>query len=262
MNGTGSKSAFGPGMGIGHEFGLKMFSEGVSPSMFKLAVSDPIRRASVGAALRGEISLATISPEDWIVRERVVGESLAELGLPMFDQGDVVKAAEKGVGIYDRFVPSLPKETARKQLLKACERAGVKLYTGNSKDGDYDGERIATVAGVFALDYASIFKPTNAEQHPYVLPYDQQMGWATEQGGDGFSTAEEAIYMAILRPKVEIGFLPYIGGYIRCQNTCDSGDSLGVYWSAGNGLRVSRWYRSGAGWLLWALPRKFRALGA
>lgn len=202
---------------------------------------------------------AGVTPEEWTDREYQVGRRLAELGLPEFCQGDVVQAAEAGVGVYDRFIPG---GLDRKSLLKACEQAGVKLYTGNTKDADYGGDRMPTEAGVFTLDYASIFKPTNTEQHPYVLPYDQQWSWATEQGGNGFSTAEEAIYMAILRPKVEIGYLPYQGGAIRCQNPDGSGYALSVDWGAGYGLRVGYWRRSDTYWGLWALPRKFRALGA
>jgi len=248
--------------GQASEVDLALGKLGVTPAMSQRVVTDPTIGAAVAASMRGDLTLGEISPEEWIARERVVGESLAELGLPMFDQGDVVKMAEMGVGIYDRFVPSLPKETARKQLLKACEQAGLKLYAGNNKDGDYDGERIATVSGIFTLDYASIFRPTNTEQHPYVLTYGDQWHWATEQGGDGFSTAEEAIYMAFLRPKVEIGYLPYMGGSIRCQNTYGSDLSLNVRWYAGGGLYVYSWRRSDASWALWALPRKFRALGA
>jgi hypothetical protein len=244
--------------GQASEVDLALGKHGVTPAMSQRVVTEQTIGAAVAASMRGDLTLGEISPEEWIARERVAGESLAELGLSMFDQGEVVKAAEMGVGIYDRFIPS---GLDRKQLLRACEQAGIKLYAGNAKDGDYDGERIATVAGIFTLDYASIFRPTNADQHPYMLPYDRQWSWAAEQGGDGFSTAEEAMYMAFLRPKAEIGYLPYMGGSIRCQNDYGSDDSLYVRWNADYGLDVNGWSGSDANWNLWALPRKFRALG-
>ncbi|TSC93641.1 MAG: hypothetical protein Athens101428_597, partial [Candidatus Berkelbacteria bacterium Athens1014_28] len=154
MSGMSPARAFS-NTGQASEVDLALGKLGVTPAMSQRLVTDPAIGVAVAASMRGELTLGEISPEDWIARESAIGEELVKLGLPMFDQGEVVKIAEAGVGVYNRF--SLG-GCGRKQLLKACEVAGIKLYTGNTKDGDYDGDRIATVAGVFTLDYASIFR--------------------------------------------------------------------------------------------------------
>ena len=260
-NGTGSvaKDAFGPGLGLGHEFGLAMSDEQVTPSMFKQAVSMQGRKQSVGAALRGELQLTTITPADWVAREMAIGAELVKCGLPGFDQKLVEMTATDDVGLYDRFVSA---GFQRRQLLEACGKAGVKLYQGNARDADRDGDEMPTVASVFTLDYMNIFRPTNPEHHPFMLDYDQQWSWATERGGEGFSTAEEFLYVGVLRPRIELGCLPYMGGSVRCQNACGSDRSLYVFFRAGSGLSVYFWARSDEDWDLWALPRKFRELGS
>lgn len=252
MQSTGSgKDAFGQGLGLAHEFGLALGDERITPSLLKLVVSDPSRRATVATAIRGELKMPSISPEHWIERELAVVRRLIEFGLPEFDLALVEKAAVKPAGIHSRFVPG---GMQRYQLLEACAQAGLKLYNNDAKAADCDGEEITTVPCVSLVDYGTLMKPTNKNHHPFMLDYDQQWAWAREQGGRGFCSAEQTIYLAVLRPWIECDGIPYMGGSIRCRNARGSDDSLCVSFNADYGLYVSYYGRSGQYWNLWALP--------
>lgn len=257
----GLKNAFGSGVGLAHEFGQAMAKERVTPAMLDKPSKDPILRSKVGALLRGETISDPIKPQDWVDREMEVGQDLAKCGLPLFDQGQVETAAEMGVGIHHRFVPAFSKENVgRRRLLEVAEKLGIKLNGGNAKSADCDGEEIPNKAGIFTIDYNMIFAPTNSEHHPFMLNYDQQWSWACEQGGNGFSTVAKTLYVAVIRPRVELGKLPYMGGSIRCQDACGSGFSLHVRFCADDGLDVVSWDCSNQYWAVWALPEVFQEL--
>ena len=260
---TGSgKDAFGPGNGLSHEFGLAMDKVGATPLMFKLVVSDPFRRESVGATIRGELSLPTISSDQWIEREIAVRDRLVSYGMPPFEDSLLQKAATMGVGINDRFVPG---GLSRRQLLEIAGEASVKLNGGTAKSADYEGEELVTKPHIFSLDHNTIFRPYGEHMEsispPFMLNYDQQWQCATTVGGDGFTTAETAIYVAVIRPWVEFGGrFPYMGGSIRCRNAHGLGYSLSVGFYAFSGLLVSYGNRSRQYWHIWALPEVSREL--
>ena len=261
--GTSSKDAFGAGNGLSHEFGLAMADVNVTPQMFKAAVSDPTKKASVGAALRGELAVTQITIDQLIAREIAINKTFCEAaGVPYFGDSHIKETVHHkelvagSISIHDRYIPS---SLTRRQLLNIGRNLGIKLYNNDPKAADNDGEEIPTEQGIFQLDFMSMMVPTDVDHRPFMLDYDQQWAWATEQGGNGFSSAEQALY-AILRAKLELGRIPFMGGSLRCRNTRSSGGSLRVYFNAGDGLCVFNWDRSVQYWILGALPWKYWGL--
>lgn len=230
---------------------------GVGQDQFQRLITDAIYRKAVVVAMLQMEQAVTIASEDWVEREMAVSACLVELGLPAFDEKDVWKAAQKGITAFSRFVP---KGLKRRQLLEACERAGIKL-NGTVSGADCDGEDLSTEAGVLEQDFRAIMVPTDANQRPFMLNMDEHVVWAKEQGGDGLASAEETLYL-ILRAFLELGYVPFMGGWIRCRNKKGSGYSLGVFFGAGDGLEVGYGSLSDRIWVEGAVPRKYIALGA
>ena len=109
---TSSIDAFGPGLGLGHEFGLAMGDEHITPAMLKDAVSNPIRKASVGAALRGEASGSEVTLEMLVVREmEYVGRLCAMTGYTppsedvIMTELETAQTKSGGLTVNDRFRP-------------------------------------------------------------------------------------------------------------------------------------------------------------
>ena len=259
---TGS-NVFGNGIGLADQLGITLAKQGVTPQMVHLANANPARGASIGAAFRGDISLAQITLEELIAREIAFTKTFCEIADFAYPgDGHIAiimekkQSAAESVSVYDRFMVAGFK---RRQLLDASRNFGIKLYQNDPKAADNDGEEIITEQGVFQLDYMSMMVPTDADHRPFMLDYDQHWAWATEQGGNGFSSAEQALY-AILRAKLELGRIPFMGGSLRCRNTGSSGGSLNVSFNAGDGLSVYYWIRSDPGWDLGALPWKYWGL--
>ncbi|MDO8444447.1 MAG: hypothetical protein Q7S80_03005 [bacterium] len=152
------------------------------------------------------MSVELFQEADWVKRELAIGARLVELGLPAFDPELVDQATEGGAIPDFRFVPA---GLGRRQLLEACQKAGLTLYGGNAASADCDGDKLPTELGVFTLNYADIFMPDHdGSHHPFMLDYDGQREWATAQGGDGFTSVEECLYAAVLRPRVELATCP------------------------------------------------------
>jgi hypothetical protein len=259
--GTSSKDAFGAGNGLSHEFGLAMADENVTPQMFKAAiVSNSVRKVSVGAALRGELVVSQITIDQLIAREIALTTAFCETAKIAYP-GDALiekmlrhkESVAEAISINDRFILGGLK---RRQLLDVSRSFGINLYNNDPKSADNDGEELPTVQGIFQCDFVTMMVPTNENHHPFMLDYDQRWTWATEQGGHGFSTAEQALY-TIIRAKLELGRIPFMGGSFRCKNVYGSGSSLRVGFNADRGLKVSFWGRSIQDWLLGALPWKY-----
>jgi len=259
---TGS-NVFGTGIGLADQLGITLAKQGVTPQMIHSANADPTRGASIGAAFRGDISLGQITLDELIAREISYAKAFCEVAdVPGF-RGTYVEAALRYkesvagvISVHDRYIPG---NLTRRQLLGINCNLGIKIYQNDPKVADCDGEAISTEQGVFQCDFMSMMTPTDADHRPFMLDYDQQWSWATEQGGNGFSSAEQALY-AILRAKLELGRIPFMGGSLRCRNAGSSGCSLGVLFSAGDGLGVYDWDRSDRYWYLGALPWKYWGL--
>ncbi|MBI3260866.1 hypothetical protein HYZ64_00645 [Candidatus Berkelbacteria bacterium] len=242
-------------------------NEGVTDSHWQRnVITDPLRRKNVAAALRGELGAPEVRFEDILAREVSVTGTFcktADIEYPgdeLIEKALRQKEAKAGsISVHDRF---LPNDLHRRQLLLLSPKFGIKLYNNDSRQADCDGEKIPTKTGVFVLDYGTIFTPTDEKHRPFMLDYDDQDAWAREQGGDGLSTAEQTIYVGVIRPKMELGYLPYMGGSLRCRNACGSGRSLGVGFSADDGLSVSDCVRAYRYWSLGALPGKYLELGS
>jgi len=238
-------------------------SAGVLPTHVQQVIDDPIRRAVVADAYMGIIAPQQVEFNDLLAREISVTGSFCKIAKIAYPGDERIekalhnKEAAAGISIYDRFIPGGLK---RRQLLDVSRNFGIKLYKNDPRDADNDGEEMPTEQGVFQLDYMSMMEPTDDLHRPFMLDYDAQWTWATEQGGNGFSTAEQALY-AIIRAKLELGRIPFMGGSFRCKNAYGSDYSLGVSFDAGVGLYVfSRWGRSRQRWSLGALPWKYWGL--
>lgn len=220
-------------------------------------INSAVQRRAVAQAIKGTITAASIAPEEWTEREMMIGAKLGELGLPMFDQYQVEYASNGEPDLNDRFVTD---GLGRRQILEACRKAGLKIYSDNAESADYNGgDTMPTRAGVLTLNFTEAMVATDIVGRPYCLNMTDQLAWAKEQGGDGLLTVEEVLYL-FLRSALERGRPLWSTGSCRCANASGSGCSLCVHWYAGDGLSVHYYGRSEQRWHLGALPRKFQAL--
>jgi hypothetical protein len=223
--------------------------------MFQRVIDDPFHRRQVFAALSGSNAQAEQTEADWVERELSVFKRLAEFGIPMPTETEVANAWFEGCTPKHRFVP---RNIVRRQLLEACHKAGIKVSGNDPKTADLDGgELLPTERGTLECDLRELMTPTNAMHHPFMLNHEQQVQWAKEQGGDDITSVEETLYV-LLRAWVEIGRIPFMGGWIRCRNRYVSDDSLRVYWFADYGLYVSCGGLGYDDWSCGACSRKFR----
>ncbi|MFY9484315.1 MAG: hypothetical protein WAP74_01700 [Patescibacteria group bacterium] len=237
---------------------------GVLPAHVQQTIDNPIRRILVASAYRGEGAVPEVRFEDVLEREINFTGMFCETAGVTYPGDDLIekalrqKQAKAGsISAFDRFLPG---DLHRRQLLDVSRKFGIKLYNNDPKAADCDGEEIPTKAGVFNLDIASIFARTGAPHRPFMLTYDEQHAHACELGGDGLSSTEKTIYMAVIRPQMELGYLPYMGGSLRCRNAYGSERSLHVRFDADDGLDVDSSRRSGQYCSLGALPRKYLEL--
>ncbi|TSC92147.1 MAG: hypothetical protein CEN92_103 [Candidatus Berkelbacteria bacterium Licking1014_96] len=277
--GSGSKDAFGPGNGLSHEFGLAMDDEGVSPVMFKQAVSVRPRKAAVGAALRGELLLPIIVDiNDLITREIDLTKQwcgLAEIDYP----GDkivrqVIRDAAKareGLTENDRFRPSIAADCGLEAAFQffygwneQCDTERqpglkVKLAAEPGKElwRDKKAERLAIERGVFsAVPLVELANPWDNSGRPYNLPYDAQDEVCREAGGEGLSTVEDLTWLPGRGTLERPGKPCWAPVWFRCKNAYGSVYSLSVCWDA-DGLCVGYcWFRGFACCSVGAVPRR------
>lgn len=272
---TGSKDAFGNGLGNAHQFGLAMGERGITPAMFQQAVADPTRGVAVAASLRGE-SMMQILLEDLLIGEieviRIFCETagIVPKGIDVNDEQieqalRQIEAKNGSVTVNDRFIPGnltlfemfrFVYNWNAKQIEDG--KSPLRLYNEQSKEwwrNNKDVESIPTKRDIITCDFQTIMKPTDMSGHPFNLNIDEQIAWASEQGGDGIMSAEEVVYLFV-RSLIENQLPLWGGGSIRCRNAFGSDRSLSVCWFTGAGFNVSGCGRSGRRWPLGALPRK------
>lgn len=240
---------------------------GVDSSHYQATIDDPIRRAVVAAAYRGEIEATSIVPADWAAREMAVNAELMKYGLPSFDEAQV-EYMSNGAGQHDRYLPG----NLTLQVLfpffynwnNTEDNPTVKLAHDPDKEwwrNDKSAESLPTMAGVLTCNYSQVMQPVDLAGRPYFLPMDEQVKLAKQMGGSGLTSAEQVTYLFI-RSVVERRLPLWAAGSARCRNAYGSDSSLRVYWCADDGFYVSLWRRSEQSWLLGAVPEVFKALEA
>lgn len=239
---------------VGMAVGLLERNHGVTQRHVQEVVDDPIRRRQVGLALTGPLTTFPVTREEWVEREFNFLAQLHELGLPVLHpsphtvQMQLNAAYRPGFGSNHRFIPA---GLTREMLMAACGKAGIKMGTYHPSDDQ-------TAAGIFECDLTHVMQPMDAEQRPFMLDYDEHETWSKDQGGDGLSSADEALYL-ILRMKLEFGHVLFMGGWIRCIK--DHADSVDVGFHLQDGLEVVNGNMFDGSWDCGCLPRKFTALG-
>lgn len=240
---------------------------GVSQDMAQTTIDDPIRRAVVAAAYRGEIEAVTIASTDWASREMAVSAELAKYGLPAFDSYHV-EYMSTGAGVHDRFVPG----DLTLQVLfpffynwnDTEDNPTIKLAHDPNKEWwrtDKSAESLPTKTGILSSNFGQVMQPVDLAGRPYFMPMDEQVKLAKQMGGSGLTSVEQLTYMFI-RSVVERRLPLWAAGSARCGNLFGSGYSLSVVWSAGIGFYVLYCYRSDQHWYLGAVPEVFTALEA
>ncbi|MFA5009925.1 MAG: hypothetical protein WC553_01665 [Patescibacteria group bacterium] len=221
---------------------------------FQRIIDDPVYRHQVWLAMTGKLVVNEITPQEWLERE---AQALIRLGLAEEDGGipDEVRRALRGdSGINHYFIPG---GLNRTHLIGLARKIGMKI----NSSPNCDGEELVTEAGTIECDLSAIMNSTDAEHRPFNLNADEHNTWAIEQGGDGLTSAEEALYLMI-RHFMAFGRVLFMGGWIRCRNSYARGaaDSLSVGFSTDGGLRVGYGDRSDRYWGYGAVARKFKPL--
>lgn len=224
---------------------------------FQRIIDDPVYRRQIWLAMTGQLLVTeiTITKEEWVERET---NAMRALGLLVEDavQNDALRieimANRDGVGINRYFVPA---GLTRKDLIELARKAGSKI----NDSPHYAGQELPTEAGVLDCDLSAIMTSTSADHQPFLLNYDEHEAWAKAQGGDGLTSAEEALYL-IIRHFLAFGRILFMGGWIRCRNSHGADYSLAVGFDAGAGLDVLYDIPSFRSWYFGAVARKFKPL--
>lgn len=230
---------------------------GVNNSHVQATIDDPIRRAVVGSAYRGDLVAEKVSFDDILCRENNINGIICEWAGMKFPGADVIEKAlrqaeeaSNGLTVHDRFIPNgfgLP------QIFEAiygfnefCKKErnnpGFKLYNEMKKEwwrSDKSVQHLPTEAQVIRLDFREIMAPTDMSGAPFNLAQPDQEKWAEP---DGLTSAEE-LSLLQLRSGFEYGRPLWVYGWARCRNACGSGYSLRVYFLADDGFRVDYYDR-------------------
>lgn len=236
---------------------------GVMPGHQQAVIDNPIRRATVAAALRGDFVIERVTLDQLVEREtnivaRIFGTDRCHV--PVIARA--LRQSEEawgGLTANDRFIPG---DLDLSQIFSAFyEHApNLKLYHERNKEWwrtDNNVQRLPTETGVIRLDFVTVMQPTNLAGAPFNMTQPEQEKWAEP---DGITSAEELCYLQ-LRSCTESGHPLWGYGWARCRNACGSDSSLDVSWSADSGWGVEFCGR-GAGYVVGAVRRKYLALGA
>lgn len=221
---------------------------------------DPSHCRRVFTALTGiDVQMVEPTQEEWVRREKFAFKRLVKVGIPIPTEAEIAAEWFEGCMLMHRFVPG---GLRRLQLLKACHKVGIKVNFDVPAIANFDGrgEQLPTERGTLECDLERMMQSTDGKHRPFNLDGAQHDEWAKEEGGDGYTSAEEALYLK-LRARVELGRVPFMGGDIRCRNRCNccrTGCSLKVEWSVPGGVDVRHEGLGSSRWSLGALVRKFR----
>lgn len=218
---------------------------------FQRIVNEPEYRRQVWLAMTGKLLVTEMTQDEWVERESNIMDQLGLLNDDiqcLIEQ--LAKAGKFGVNQY--FVP---KDLTRQQLIELARKVGIKI----NSDPHCNGQELPTEAGTLECNLSTIMQPADSSHRPFNLDYDEHEAWVKEQGGDGLTSAEEALWLIILAYK-QFGKVPFMGGWIRCRNTHDADESLPVDFHADDGLLVYWDLRSHRYWYSGAVARKFQPL--
>lgn len=249
---------------------------GVLTEHIQRVINDPLHRARVAAALRGEPILREVNFEDLLAREVTFTSKYFEL-IEVPYPGDIINEALRraesawgGLTEHDRFVPGgIGLSRAFQcfynfnQKQEASGSPPLKLHHNPKGEWWRSTSEVyrPTEAGVIRCDFSQVMRPTDLQGRPFCCNYDEQLAWAKQQGGDGLTSAEETLYL-LARSVFERDFSLWGAGWTRCRNLYYSESSLFVSWDADDGLSIGHWDRGDWGWYIGALARKFVALGS
>jgi len=224
---------------------------------FQRIIDDPVYRRQVWLAMTGKLAVEDITKEEWIERET---NAMIQLGL--LDEEVVINDKLRikqmaGAGKFGANQYFVSAGLTRKQLVELACKVGIKI----NNSPHCDGQEIPTEAGVLECDLAAIMTSTGPDYRPFNLNADEHEAWANEQGGDGLTSAEEALYL-IIRHFLAFGRVLFMGDWIRCRNSHGPGSSLKVDFYAFIGLDVGWDNRSYRSWSYGAVARKFTPLVA
>jgi hypothetical protein len=212
---------------------------------FQRIIDDPVYRRQVWLAMTGQLLVTEITKQEWIERET---NAMRALGLLEEDALRIeIMANRDGVGINRYFIPA---GLTRKDLVELAGAMGIKL----NDSPHCDGQKLPTEAGTLECDLSAIMTSTNADHQPFLLNYDEHEAWAKAQGGDGITSAEEALYL-LIRHFMAFGRILFMGGWIRCRNPHDAAFSLSVAFNADAGLNVNYDNHSNRNWHYGAVAR-------
>lgn len=244
---------------------------GVTNAHLQETINNPIRRATVAAAYKGDTA-SPVSIEDILNREIIMtGIIQYAKDQTMVNGKEIERALRKleatngAVTLNDRFIPEGLTLDSLFQFIYRwnAERASagetlLKLYNEQDKEWwrtNKDVESLPTKAAILTCDFNTVMRATDLAGRPFNLNMDEQVAWSKEQGGDGIMSAEEVVYLFV-RSLIENQLPLWGGGSVRCKNAYGSDDSLGVRFCADDGFSVDDWRRSDQSWSLGALPGK------
>lgn len=241
---------------------------GVKQAHVQRVIDDPARRRQVGDALTGPLTALELTKEQWVERELHFLRKLRDFGLPLspdakfwsdFAERDslewfVNEAWEEGYGLNHRIVPG---GLTREILFDAWLNAGFVISMNNK-----GVEQLPTEMGVLRCDLSLVMQPIDDENRPFNLNYDDQLTWCKEQGGSGFTSVEELLYL-VLRMLLEFGRILFLGGWVRCRNDSDEPNASGFMFifvdPTGHKVGVNQDKKEVRGWYHGCVPRKFTA---
>lgn len=265
-----------PDMGLGRTaraVDLLARQHGVRPEHIQSTIDNPVHRAAVAAAYRGDLVLPSVEL-DWLVeRELGINSVMCEgAGIACPKEDMIVELLGQvpdtwgQLTEHDRVIPAglgLPELWRAINALNERRRTDglepIKLYGEPGKEfwrTDTNVEHLPTGLLVVHLDFSCPFR-IGLDHRPFNLPYALQDAWSREpqQGGDGITSAEENTYL-YYRSVYEDGNLLWSGSSRRCRNGHGSLHSLCVGSRGNDGLCVADCPRGGSYWSVAAFPRK------
>lgn len=226
---------------------------GVNNSHLRVAIKDPIRRAAIAAAFRGDLGMENASIDDILCREKNITGLICEWAGMKFPGPDVIgqafRQAEKmwnGLTIHDRFIPGGMNLIQVYRVLYGFNRFCVKERSSRgfrllgseepwkNEAGeewwrtDEKVEHLPTETQIVRLDFREAMRYTDMLGSPFGLTPNDQEKWAEP---DCIMSAEELCFLQV-RSGLEYGSPLWGDGLARCRNSCGPEHMLSVKYEA------------------------------
>jgi hypothetical protein len=191
---------------------------GVDQSHIQAVIDNPTQRRKVADALTGQISRPLLSQAEWINREMSIFSRLYALGFGPITRQRIDAAYHESNTVDHRFIPG---GLTLNDLLDLWGKVGLKIQSrggGITNPNNYQYlEPLPTVEGVVEARFEGFMRVTDDKYRPFMSSRKDQLAWIHEQGGDGFPSMEEHLYV-LLRFFLEEGYIPFHSGYCSCRN--------------------------------------------